>query len=248
MTRRLVLAVSMLLLVVPAARAQDGGGGHVIGLLEVPDVIDLVRCQPTLEGPVDLFASPSTRVKVGELRAAPAQPTLAGHDFECEGGHEVRIFLGSSPSGELETLEHGYEEESLVVTATVPGWYRIRTGGEPALAWLRATPRSVYRPLSVLYEDGLTYLSEDWDGRVHVRPNGTFRVVPRPWRDGDREISVRVDEVAAIAGVYWARITFVPEPCRSDESEMRAVGRGWVRVHQPLPSARPMLWFHSRGC
>jgi hypothetical protein len=246
--RSLVLLQGLLLaLAISPLQAQPGRDGKTIGLLHVPEILPANICADVQLGVYPLFAAPEGR-RIGELRVVrgPLQPSP--DRGSCLDGPDVQAVLGRA-SFAVPTQEHGYEEPSLVVTETARGWFRILTGGQPEFAWMRPTRRSLYRPLAALFADSLTYLRDDWDGRLYSSPYGSFRLVSRPdAADGNREISVKVNEVSVVDGVYWARITFIPEPCSNDENEMRAVGRGWVRVHQAEPSWRPMLWFHSRGC
>lgn len=197
-------------------------------------------CQPFAPASLPLYAARGG-APIGEMRGAGRPPTTTVCEFP-----DVRAVFGRR-SFEIATEEHGYEERSLIVTATVPGWYQVATGGRPALVWVRPTARSVYRPLAELFKESLTYLGEEWDRRLYTSPGGSFSLLARPVAANERfEPMVEVNEVARVKGVYWADVTFIENPCTPDEPSGR--GRGWVRVHGPQPSDGPVLWFHSRGC
>lgn len=240
--RSLAFTVAMLLLPACAdVSAQPRFRGHVIGLLMVPELMPPDSCTPFPPAAVPLYPARGASTPIGELRGAGRSPSATVCEFP-----DVRAIVGRS-SFEIATDEHAYEERSLIVTAATPGWYQVFTGGRPELVWMRPTARSVYRPLDRLYEDGLTYLRAEWDRRLYASPNGAFSELAR-LSAGDQhfEPMVKVDEVALVEGTYWARVTFIENLC--DPEKPSGQGRGWVRVHGPQPSARPILWFHARGC
>ena len=166
-------------------RASD----KTIGLLAVPELMPGDSCEPFPPATVPLYAARGGR-PIGELRGAGRPATATVCEFT-----EVRAVIGRS-SFEMATDEHGYEERALIVTATAPGWYRVFTGGRPELVWIKATPRSVYRPLKDLFEDSLTYLTDDWDRRLYTSPFGAFTRVPKPaGAEAPVEQTVEVHEV-----------------------------------------------------
>lgn len=241
-----LLCLTLLALVVSPSLAQNppqtrGGDrkGYVIGLLMVPELLP-GDCEPFAPATLPVFAVPGG-APIGELRGEGRPPAVTVCEFP-----EVRAVIGGA-SFDVATAEHGYEEPSLIVTATRGGWYQVATGGRPALVWMKPTARSVYRPLAALFTDSLTYLGPEWDRRLYTRPGGAFSVLAPPPGAGELfEPSVDVGEVTLFRGVYWARVTMVTSPCTPDEPA--AQGSGWVRVHGPEAPARPILWFHSRGC
>lgn len=250
---RILLAVALLMLAGSPVAAQDPGEeeapppeGQVIGLLMVPTLMPPNACAPVTVGTsVPLYATRGAPTPIGEIRVVrgPLEPDARASS--CQEGPDVRVTVRGATFG-LVTEEHGYEEESLMVTAAEPGWYQIRTGGTPGLLWMRHPPGVVYRPLAELFKDSLTYLNDGWDRRLYTSPYGGFTVIPRlSARNGRFEPAVNVNEVAVVDGVYWARVTFV-ESC--DPYAPMPQGRGWVKVHEPKPTWRPTLWFYSRGC
>lgn len=251
MTRMLLTIALSMPLAAPSAAQDDAdqaatnAEGHVVGLLMVPDLMPPNPCAPVTVGfSVSLFDARNAATSVGELRVVRGPLGADAAASRCDEGPQVRVLVGGT-SFPVATEEHSYEETSLVVTAIEQGWYQIRTGGAPGLLWMRHQPGSVYRSLAQLFDGTLTYLGENWDRRLYTSPGGTFAITPRltPAEESP-QLAVKVDEVVVVDGVYWARVTFVTS-CDGEPSHR---GSGWVRVHGPMPSPLPMLWFYSRGC
>jgi hypothetical protein len=187
---RTILTLALLILIGPSAAAQISGEyegpapeGHVIGLLQVPEVRPSDPCGDVEKVSLRLYAAPGAAKPIGSIQVLKGPQKL--DNYNCGSPPDVRVILGRT-STELLTEAHGYDAESLIVTAVQPGWYQIRTGSTPALAWIAATPRSIYRPLAELFVDSLTYLTHAWDRRLFNSPNGAHRQLPRRLKTTNR--------------------------------------------------------------
>ena len=246
---RTLVALAVLALMSVPVHAQDFEDepekvfeGHVVGLLSVPTIMPPNPCAPVKVGnSVPLYLRPGDAAPIGELRVIRGPLGADAIASSCKDGPEVHVVLPGR-SFPVATEEHAYEESSLVVTTASHGWYQIRTGGEPGLLWLRHTSGSTYRNLAALFEHGMTYLTETWDGRLYTRPSGTSTVSHNGLPD---EQGVVLYEMVRVAGASWARVTFI-EHCTDDKPPPRPTG--WVKIHAPKPSEVPVVWFYARGC
>jgi hypothetical protein len=148
---------------------------------------------------------------------------------------------GTLASDPLPTKEYGYEDPGAIVLARRAGWFQIRlaTGS----AWVRSSPRDSFHPLEQLLLDGLTYLTEAWDGRLAPSAGAPGR--PARVEARSSQPSVRVIRSQQFRGELWFDLEVITSPCGEDPN-VKALDRGWVPAH--TKSGEPVIWFYSRGC
>ena len=123
------------------------------------------------------------------------------------------------------------------------GYYLIRTAR--GVAWLPPHNAGRFHPLETLITRRLTYLTDAWDGFVHVSPRSDARTrVSQRRRYGDED--VRVKGFRTVEGKLWIDIEVISHSvCTSDKPPtVKAVG--WITAHDE--SGAPTVWFSSRGC
>jgi hypothetical protein len=232
------LPVSAMVLVVlgvgtPAPCGADGQSGtqnrgtkasryeqsapQILGLVELPRVWgpDGALVDPhVVEPPVIVYSAPTTTSAV-----------------------VARIQL----SEDIESREHGYEENSAVVYGIEQGWHRVnlRSG---KYGWLPPAEAGTFRSVEQLLSAGLAHVTDAWDGFLAAAPSTTAqrRRSPRPARD-----SISVIEIRRTGDTLWIRIA-VLNPGHCEAAQPRPVATGWIPAY--APSGALTVWFYSRGC
>lgn len=232
------LAVIATLVVPTAAAAQD----QVIGLLTLPGLYGNGPCQPASGDQVRLYSSPSDTRVIGTIRLDhPSTPHPQGGCEEPSVGVHRADRPNEAEGQALPTREYGYEMPAAIVLDRRERWYRIRLAD--GAAWVRDPSHSEFLPLTRLLTGSLTYLTEEWDGRMATAAGAPLRGTPRADLS---ERPVRVVDTRRVGAEVWLAIElFDASPCESG-SEPRIIGRGWVPEH--APSGEPLVWFYSRGC
>ena len=213
-----------------------GAPDRVIGLLTLPEVFGSEVCSPFKPGSVALHAEP-TGARIGSIEVDQYW-SFAPHGG-CE-GLEVRVHKGIVRSA-LPTREHGYEEPAAIVLAQQGRWFKIRL--EDGAAWVNATPRDRFKPLTELFDQALTAITEHFTGRLRNTPGGILT--------GDRltnNQSVRVLEVRQAGAAQWINVEVLDySPCTVPVGkEPQVIARGWLPAHSE--AGEPTVWFSSRGC
>jgi hypothetical protein len=225
---------AMLLACVPAAHAQDA----VIGLLTLPGVFGPAPCEPFQPSEVTLFAQPDSAAIAGHIRVA------RNWTFHEAGGCEgLEVDVHDAASGRraaLPTREAGYELPAVIVLERRGDWFRVRL--DEGTAWIRASEHDEFLPIERLLEEGLTYLTEAWDGRLAPSPGAAAAAPAAAVEQGP---AVRVVELRRAGDRLWVHVEVLGHsPC--DSAEPPVVARGWLPVH--AASGEPAIWFFSRGC
>ena len=229
-------AVACLWLMTSSALAQQRP--QVIGLLALPEVFGSGACERFIPKDVPLYGGPDAARIVGVIRVDHA--ATASSNGGCEALSVGVHMTGTAASDPLPTKEYGYEEPGAVVLARRGGWFLIRL--ETGSAWVQSSPRDTFHPLEQLLLDGLTYLTESWDGRVAP----TARAPGRPARveAGSSQPSVRVIRSQQLRGEWWFDLEVITSPC--EDPDVTVLDRGWVAAH--TMSGESAIWFYSRGC
>lgn len=238
MTAVSVVTAVAALAVPRVAAAQD----QVIGLLTLPGLYGNGPCGPASGDQVRLYASPSDNRVIGTIRLD--RPSIPHPQGGCE-EPVVSVHRADRPAAAegqpLPTREYGYEMPAAIVLDHRERWYRIRLAD--GAAWVRDPSHSEFLPLTRLLTGSLTYLTEEWDGRLATAAGAPLRGTPRADLS---ERPVRVIETKRVGAEVWLSLElFDASPCESG-SEPRVIGRGWVPEH--APSGEPTVWFYSRGC
>ena len=215
-----------------AILAQD----RVIGLLTLPEVFGAEVCSPFKPESIAIFAAPNG-TRIGSIEV-DQHWSFAPHGG-CE-GLEVRVHQGDTRT-ELPTREHAYEEPAAIVLAQQGRWFKIRL--QDGAAWVAATSRDEFKPLTALFDQALTSLTEHFTGRLRSAPGGALT--------GSRftaNQSVKVLEVRDVGGAPWLHVEVLDySPCTVPVGkEPQVIARGWMPAH--ADSGEPTVWFSSRGC
>lgn len=212
---------ALLLFLTPvAAIAQD----RVIGLLEIPALHSGLNAglRDVTIGPVALFEEPRQEAEVAVVVRNRTQ--LASH-------------------------EHGYGQVSAAVYG-VQGdssgfsWYRLRfVDGERAVfAWLSQADAGEYRDIHTLNQSGLTYLTDEWDGRIFESPG--LGSASRSFEDLGNRPDVRVVTLWREASEFWYLVVLGRGSCSGEP--LQVVATGWVPAYSE--AGGNTVWFSSRGC
>jgi hypothetical protein len=230
-----VLRSAVLLLAsAPALQAQD----PTIGLLSLPEVFGESPCQRFVPREIALHAAPEAQT-IGTIR-------VDRHwSFPNEGGCQglkVGVHL-TNPLGdsELPTEEYDYEVPAAVVVEGREGWFRVRLSD--GTAWLRASERNQFFSLERLLTDGLTHLTDAFDGRLSSSPGGALSIHSDSVLAGR---NVNVGGFREIAGRLWIQVEVMSWSLCESVEKPTIVARGWLPAH--APSGKPSVWFSSRGC
>jgi hypothetical protein len=210
----------------------------LLGLLALPEVFGAGACDKFTPAEIPLYAAPDSGTIVGSIRV---DQYWTFHDVGgCE-GLTVNVHRSDGRGvRELPVEEHAYEDPGAVVLEQRGRWFKVRLAD--GAAWLHASPRAEYLSLERLLEDGLTYLTDHWDGRLAKAPDTPSLEVPGP----KAERAVRVIGFQDHRGQLWVDVAVLSHsPCTSSE-EPRVDARGWLPAH--AVSGEPTIWFYSRGC
>jgi hypothetical protein len=229
--------VACLALLSASALAQQQT--RVVGLLALPEVFGNGPCDRFTPQDVPLYGAPESARIVGVIRVD--EGWTASGDGGCEGLRVGVHMTGTTTSDPLPTKEYGYEEPGAIVLARRSGWSLIRlaTGS----AWVRSSSRDRFHPLEQLLLDGLTYLTEEWDGRLAPSAGTPGRLARVEARSS--QSSVHVIRSQQLRGELWFDLEVTTSPCGEDPN-VKTLDRGWVRAHSA--SGEPVIWFSSRGC
>lgn len=215
------------------------GQEQVLGLLTLPSVFGEAPCDHASPHEVRLYAAPASGHAVGSIKVDSPWTFHAGGG--CD-GLTVNVHRTGRPHVDpLPTREFDYENPAAIVIDRQDHWYKIRLAD--GSAWLQAPKRSSFLGLDRLFTDRLTYLTEEWDGRLAAAAGGPLRGDTR--RDLS-ERSVRVREVRRTASGFWIHVAVLEaSPCESS-GDPRVASEGWVPAH--AVSGELTVWFYSRGC
>lgn len=209
--------------VTPSAVESNGLAEPLIGILEVPNLLGGFS-----EG---LWAEPS-----GNSIAIYAQPSTVGE-----------IAARIPDTSRVKKLEYSYESSGIVTLERARDWFRVQL--EPAgTGWIQPGDHEAFHPFENLIEDGLSYLTSEWNGKLYESPRfATVTTAMDPaWRHrlGD-EISVRTLESRRLDDRLWFRVELLEESACTGR-EPRVFATGWIPGHSA--SGQPAVWFYSRGC
>ena len=221
------------------ARAAD----QVIGLLSLPEVFGNGACDKFTPAQVPLYSSPDAGRVVGTIRVNRHWTfhLLGG----CEGLKVSVHREGSGQLSELPTREYEYEVPAAIVLQQRAPWFRVRL--HDGTAWLRASKLDRFFPLRRLLTDGLTYLTEEWDGRLAASPGSIRRAARRGILHADRQVTAaRVAGFRLVGHQLWVDVEVLSESRCTSADEPKVVARGWLPAH--ASSGEPAVWFSSRGC
>lgn len=219
---------------------------RVVGLLEVPEILGDVECKNFQPRSIQFYGSPSKdRPSTG---TAEVRPYRLAEEPDCYFGKVVvrRSAVGSAEE-ELPTEESGYEEKAAVVYERSGQWFRIalRKGS----AWIERTGPVDFLayPAGLTSDQYLTYLRQDWDGRIWPSPGAAASVAaPRGWQEHRaRSLPIRVLSTRTVNREVWIQIRFETDERCGQTLEGVTPLEGWVPAYRQNATS---VWFSSRGC
>ena len=235
MTIQAVRLLVGIALVSQPAIAQE----RVIGLLALPEVFGRGACDRFTPRPVALHATPQGPI-VGTILVV--KPWTHHGDGGCE-GLEVGVRAARAATvQQLPTMVYGYEEPSVVVLERRGKWFRVRLSA--GSAWLEASSQDAFYDLERLFKDGLTYLTEAWNGQVAASPGAAGRPVRVPGLTADHPVRVR--RASREKDGLWFLVDIMSHSGCDGAGEPTVADQGWVPAHGKADA--PTIWFHSRGC
>jgi hypothetical protein len=213
--------------VVFATAATQASPDHrVAGIVELP----------ALFGTTDPNGPPGQRPP----ERAESVPVHAAPDSASE------VLARIARADDIESREFTYEALGALSYGDRRSWHlvRARTDTGWALGWLSPRYAGPFHPLDSLLLDGLTYLTEAWDGRLFPSAGAeteSARLAPAPT---NRDIVVQ--QARRIQDALWLEVeVLAPGRCEGPGAPA-VVARGWIRAHGRDGS--PTAWFYSRGC
>jgi hypothetical protein len=212
---------------------------RVIGLLALPEVFGQGACDRFAWQPVVLRASPEGPLVATVVVVEPWTHQSNGGCVGLEVGVKAPRSTTVQP---LPTREYAYEEPGAVVLEQRGQWFRIRL--ERGSAWLEASGQNEFYSLERLFADGLTYLTQAWDGNVAASPSAAGRSVKVAGLAANQPVRVR--RASREAGQLWFLIDIMSHPVCDGGGEPTIVDRGWVPAYGKADETT--LWFYSRGC
>jgi hypothetical protein len=191
---------------------------RLIGLLEVDKLNEMM-------------ASTESARRPGPLKF------YSGPDFKSK----VVAEIGDPRS--LMIREHGYEMSSIEAYKEANGWYLAGfiVDGVRKTGWISPADVVEFRSFKELLVNSMTYLTDDWDGRIWKEPSdsGTYEYYTSPDTD------IRVIDSKRVGTELWLKIEILsPGPCEVEEPKV--VELGWVRAYSKTGAVN--VWFYSRGC
>jgi hypothetical protein len=249
-----------------AAVCVLGGGGLLAGILGVPATD---QAEPRLIGLVELpglFGTPDPDGPPGAL--LPGEPRPVPLHAEPEAG-SVRLATVSTVDS-IQWLEFDYEAPAAVAYGVAAGWVRVALGEGDGrrYGWVPPEHQGTLHRLGTLLEEGLAYMTSDWDGLLREAPSVTSATSrlegEEPERADDPAVvdiveavgggpvveddvtEVDVVQVIEVDGVTWLQVELLaPGRCQAAAAPA-VVATGWVPAL--ADDGRPNAWFHSRGC
>ena len=163
------VVLSLALALAPVGRAAE----PIIGLLTLPEVFGEAPCERFTPENVPLYSAPDSGTAVGAIRVD--RNWTFGEHGGCVGGLIVSVHRnGADAVTALPILEYEYEAPAAIVLRQQGQWFELRLS--EGTGWVHASPRARYIPLRDLLLEGLTYLTDEWDGRLASVPGGPDRV------------------------------------------------------------------------
>lgn len=204
---------------------------RVVGLLQLSEHSDSVYAQ-ALKGSV-ILGQVEVERRDGYITNAVFRRRSAGVPETTE---------------ELATLEIAYEEPAMIVYERSGNWFRVELPRESG--WIdRSDAADSFAAYPELLAENLSYLREEWDGRLWSGPAATASLQPIPleWRRvPSREFPIRVVEARRVGADLWLHVRIDAAESCSPQEERLPVIEGWLTAYQP--SGKTSAWFYSRGC
>jgi hypothetical protein len=188
-----IFALFVLLGLAPLAGATD----RVIGLLTLPQVMGDGPCDRFTPQEVPLYRDAAGAEQIGLVRV-----DRPWH-FPATGGCEGLLVNVHLVEGQrvvaLPTREFEYEAPAAVVLERHESWFRLKLDSDSA--WVEATEANTFHSLEDLVMEGLSYLTEAFDGQLYEAPGAG--VAPAETLSGQ---SVRVLESVRRDGLPWLQV------------------------------------------
>lgn len=217
-----VLFLALLLVCMGTAYAAEKRA-NLIGFVEIPGVFGEVDPrgppgQSTPEAPANILLREDPSADAPNVGRITGQESVVSHEF-------------------------GYEEYAAGVYGRSGDWVllALKEGGDEAFGWIAPDHRGTYHALE---DQGLSYLTEHWDGQLHERPSGM--AIPVLERDIPvHQAPIDVVEVRGSGPNAWLSVKLLRQS-RCFVREPEVIAEGWIKLHDQ--DGNPTAWFRPRGC
>jgi hypothetical protein len=251
-TQRLIAVV----LLAGVAGVARGSQEHVVsygqtreriaGLLEMPEILGDFDCKDFQARSVSFYPEPSKdRAATGMIEVRPYRnpdtpdcylPKVTVHRSGANAAAE-----------ELPTDEIGYEMQAAVVYERRDTWFRIALLQDSAWIERDDNVNFLSYPASLTSDTYLTYLRQDWDGRLWTAPGAAAAVAaPQGWQAyRAKSLPVRVLSTRTVGQEIWIQIRFETGDVCGETLEGVTPLEGWIPAYRQTMTS---VWFYSRGC
>lgn len=145
-------------------------------------------------------------------------------------------------ASEVSSAEFGYELKGAIVCKRSKDRFGIRDI-RGNIIWI--SDAGPFHSYFELVKDGLTYLPENWDGKLWPEAGkGKTSLLKAPKHKNVR-LAIKVEEEKIIAEERWFRILILPEEVCSVEKQ-NIQGSGWIPAHEK--DGKPLVHYSPRGC
>jgi len=241
-----LLAMVLALLALPVLSQSMERAAGVVGILPLPEVFGEEACARYVPQDVAIFRAPAAASPMGRIYVA--QPWTWHRDGGCA-GLVVKVAMAGTAAhdaahdAELPSLEFGYEQPGAIVLRRSGAWFEIAL--DKGAGWVRVGDAGRFLPVQRLLRDGLIYLRQG--ASIPLLPNPGARAVPRV--AGHRtaaDLAIKLLSLKDVDGTLWLQVESLDtDPC-TQEKLMTVRFSGWLPFHDA--TARPAVWFRSRGC
>ena len=207
---------------------------RVIGLLSLPEIVG-PECAPTEPSRANLYGGPSKgRSAIGWIESS--------QDEHCQ------LWVRRAENNSAEQLpadESGYETTAAIVYQRVSRWFRIAL--QHGSAWITRDNPNDFLSYPELLTNRLTYLREEWDGRLWGTPRASVTMpVSSTWKSyAKQKIPLTFLGVRRLGTDPWIQVRLETESCGESMEGVTPV-EGWLPAYRP--SGMTSVWFYSRGC
>jgi len=219
---------------------------RIAGLLEMPEILGDFGCKDFQARSVSFYPEPSKdppATGMIEVRAYRNSETP-----DCFLPKVTVLRSGANPAvEELPTDEIGYEMQATVVYERRGTWFRIAL--LRGSAWIARDDNVNFLsyPDSLTSENYLTYLRQDWDGRLWPAPGAAAAVAaPRGWQAyRGKSLPVHVLSTRTVGQETWIQVRFETGDVCGQTLEGVTPLEGWIPAYRQTMTS---VWFYSRGC
>ena len=187
------------------AGAETAREQKIIGLLEIPTIFGT----PDLNGPPGQVLPK----KAGILK------------LQAEPDEKSKVIIEVMKSDDLMSQEHGYGERSAIAYNRKGDWFLIKSKSK--MGWLAPQYAGKFHSYEDLIKNGLSYLDQNWDGRIYSSPDNPKGIDQR--MPSKEKQDIKILEAKLISGRLWFQIQLIDGRCEGEENLGK---KGWVPAYK----------------